>query len=71
MSERVLRLALQNGEKIDFHRDEDGTVRICRQDQCAIIPHGTGKLTTELFALLEPMCEIIEEDEIGEKDGQQ
>jgi hypothetical protein len=62
-TEHLVRLALKNGEKIDFYRDDDHTVRICSGDHCVILPKASGELTISLFNLLEPLGEIITEKE--------
>lgn len=65
--ECLVRIALKDGSHIAFHRDNDKAVHICHEDHCVILPHATGHLTTELFALLEPLGEaILEEDTNGQ-----
>jgi len=66
-SEHLVRLTLKDGTHIDFHRDDDKTVRVCREDHCVILPKASGMLTTELFALLEPLGDVLLEEE--DQDG--
>ena len=59
-----LRLSTKDGKFFDFYRDKNGTVRVCRdEEQCVILPHGTGKMTIQLFSILESLGEIVEEDD--------
>jgi hypothetical protein len=64
-TEHLVRLKLQDGTYLDFHRDADNTVRVCRSDgHCLYLPRASGLLTTELFTLLEPLGEAIFHKEI-------
>ena len=60
-TERLIRLSLKDGSFIDFHRDDDNTVRVCREDFCVPIPNCTGALAIQLFALLETQGTILDE----------
>jgi hypothetical protein len=62
-TEHLVRLALKDGRTVDFYRDEDHTVRVCSEDHCVILPKATGEVTTSLFALLEPMGTIVDEED--------
>ena len=62
MTERLIRLKLEDGTTIDFHRTENNEVHVCHGDHCVIFPHASGKLTLDLFALLEPFGKIAEEE---------
>lgn len=59
----LVKLELKDGRTVEFHRDPDNTVRICCKEFCISLPHGTGQTTMQLFALLEPLGKIIEEDD--------
>lgn len=61
-TERLIRLKLKDGTFIDFRRTADNEVRVCHNDHCVILPKASGQLTLDLFALLEPFGEIVEED---------
>lgn len=61
MAERLIRLKLEDGTFIEFHRTESNEVHICHAERCVILPKASGQLTLDLFALLEPFGEIIEE----------
>ena len=59
--EPLIRLKLEDGTFIEFHRTENKEVHICHEGHCVILPHCTGQQTLDLFALLEPFGEIEEE----------
>ena len=65
-TEHLVRLGLKTGGKVDFYRDDDHTVRVCSEDHCVILPNASGELTVSLFALLEPLGEIVAKE--GEED---
>ena len=56
-------LTLKNGSCIKFYRDEDKSIRVCRDDQCLIMPHGSGVLTVRLLSLLEEVSGVSLEEE--------
>ena len=51
-SEHLVKLELKDGSFVDFHRDADNTVRICREDFCVQLPDCPGEIALKLFALL-------------------
>ena len=63
MSERLLRITLKDGTYIDFNREENKCVKICKEGHCAIIPRATGQVTLDLISLIEPFGEIVDEGE--------
>ena len=65
VAEHLIRLKLKDGSLIDFHRTANNEVHICHKDHCVILPGASGRVTMDLFALLEPFGEI--EEEIDEK----
>lgn len=64
-TEHLIKLALKDGSFIDFHRDNDNTVRVCREDFCVEIPNCPGNLALQLFALLDIQGKVVEENENG------
>jgi len=60
--EKLIKIALADGTFIEFLRDDDKGIHVCRDNFCVILPEATGKITTELFALLEPLGKIEEEE---------
>jgi hypothetical protein len=56
LKEHLVRLRLKSGANIDFTKDGED-VTICLEDHCVVIPKATGELTTQLFALLDPLSE--------------
>ena len=60
MTEHLIRLKLEDGTFIDFHRTENNEVHVCHGDHCVIFPRASGQLTLDLFALLEPFGKIEE-----------
>lgn len=62
--EQLIRIKLEDGTDIVFRRTENNAVHVCRKDHCVILPRASGKVTLDLFALLEPLGEI-EEDTSG------
>ncbi|GEM_PF-7008048 len=63
MDDRIARLWLKDGTAIDIFRQEDTTVKVCREDRCLILPSGTANQVMELVTLLEPMIDKIENEE--------
>ena len=63
MDDRIARLWLKNGTAIDILRNEDKTVKVCRDDRCLVLPSGSANQVMELVALLEPMIATIEHEE--------
>lgn len=59
--EHLIRLKLEDGTFLDFHRTENNEVHVCHGDHCVIFPKASGQLTLDLFALLEPFGKIEEE----------
>ena len=65
-SEHLVKLELKDGSFVDFHRDADNTVRICRDDFCVQLPDCPGEIALKLFALLETQSKgILEENNAG------
>jgi hypothetical protein len=62
-SEHLASIKLKDGSLIKFQRDENKTVRVTHDGTEIKLPKATGMTTTQLFALLEPMGEIITEDD--------
>jgi len=60
LTEHLIRLKLEDGTSIDFHRTENNEVHVCHGDHCVVLPHGTGQQTLDLFTLLESFGEIEE-----------
>jgi len=60
-SEHLVRLKLEDGTFIDFHRTENNEVHICHDDHCVILPKASGQVTLDLFALLERFGKVEEE----------
>lgn len=59
--ESLVRIKLEDGTFIEFRRTENNEVHICQKDLCAILPKASGKVTLDLFALLEQFGNIEEE----------
>jgi len=59
--EHLISLKLEDGSSIIFRRTENNEVHICHGDHCVILPKASGRVTLDLFALLEPFGEIQEE----------
>lgn len=60
--EQLVRIKLKNGKYIVFKR-QNNDVNICHDDYCVTLPKASGRITTELFSLLEPLGEMIPEPE--------
>lgn len=60
-AEHLIKIRLQDGTSIDFRRTENNEVHICHEGHCVVLPKASGKVTMDLFALLEPFGEIEEE----------
>lgn len=69
-SEHLVRIRLKDGGYIDFFRDENNDVRITSPGQEIKMPKATGMMTTQLFAMIEPLGEIeYEEDDDYERES--
>ena len=66
MSERLVRITLRDGTFIDFMRESDKSIKVCKEGHCAIIPRATGQTALDLVSLMEPFGEIIEEGDEDE-----
>jgi len=62
-TEHLVRLKLKDGGNLDFFRDEDNTVRVVSESQEIRLPHASGFLTTQLFAMIEQFGQIELEEE--------
>jgi hypothetical protein len=62
-SERLAKIKLKNGGTMEFYRDENKAVRVLRDGVEVVLPKATGMATSQLFSLIEPMVESIEEDD--------
>ncbi|TET43301.1 MAG: hypothetical protein E3J60_00645 [Dehalococcoidia bacterium] len=60
-AEHLISLKLEDGSSIVFRRTENNEVHVCHDDHCVILPKASGKVTLDLFALLEQFGEIQEE----------
>lgn len=60
-TDHLIRLKLEDGTSIVFHRTENNEVHVCHNDHCVILPKASGQVTLDLFALLEPFGKIEEE----------
>lgn len=58
---KLLRIKLNDGKFFDLYR-EDGDVRVCSQDHCMILPKCPGHEMLDLYALLEPLGELLENE---------
>jgi len=58
--EHLIRLKLEDGTAIDFHRTEDKEIQVWHGDHCVKLPRATGQQTLDLLALLEPFGKIEE-----------
>lgn len=60
-AELLISIKLKDNTIIDFRRTENKEVHICHAGHCVILPHCTGQITVDLFALLEPLGEVEEQ----------
>lgn len=62
----LLRLKLKDGGYIDLRREE-GDIHVCSQDHCLVLPKCPGHQALDLYALLEPLGDLVEEKNYDRK----
>lgn len=60
-NDHLVKIKLGDGSYIKFRRTVKKELQICHEDHCINIPGASGQIALDLFALLEPFGESIEE----------
>jgi actin-like ATPase involved in cell morphogenesis len=60
--ERLARIKMKDGTITEFYRDDKKAVHIIKDGIEIKLPKATGLTTTQLFSLIEPMVDTIEEE---------